>query len=565
MFALCAALLATTSCVEDKFDFSDTDGSRAEIKINNLTIPVNLDSIVLSDILKLDAGSIVKTIDGNYAVSVSGNFSSSPISIKPVSIEIGKMSSVSQDIYDFQGLDVPATEIPTYSTPINHDITEMLVPFEFSSSAVDASIKDINSLSTRWSIRLYITVTDPLAAFKEINFSNLRLRIPKGIVITNANRDADGNVIVEDFTISKGAYTKTLEFNVSTLSPALFAAGEYSFTPGRVAVKGDVGIASGHITAIPEAMIKNKPQKVGFIVLPNLGTLTLTSFTGEIDYSVSNLNPYTVSLKNLPSLLTDPSTRITVTNPQLYLSINNPLAAQGLRPTTSLTLNALRPNETPVEMQPSRALTIGADRGVDGPYTFCLSPLAPYGLEGFPSPEHIPFADLSKILEGQGLPKEIKIAFDAPRVAGKVVDFPIGANFKGIEGRYNFYAPLSFGTGSQVIYTGEEHGWNLDGYRIESLKIEADLDNALPFDIELKADAFIGTSTTMTTSIGTIEVPSGQKKHISFTSKWEAPITNLDGIRYAAKATTVSSSTLSPSTTIKLNNIRITVSGTKTL
>ena len=77
--ALALASLTLSGCIDDKYDLSDVD-TTIGIQVSNLTIPVNLDAITLSNILSLDDGSVIKDVDGYYAVLINGDFTSSDIS-----------------------------------------------------------------------------------------------------------------------------------------------------------------------------------------------------------------------------------------------------------------------------------------------------------------------------------------------------------------------------------------------------------------------------------------------------------------------------------------------------
>ncbi len=79
ILALC---VAAASCVDDNYDLSDID-TTTRVTVDNLTVPMNMDPVVLSDIISIDEGSKIQavTIDGNefYALSQKGDFNSDPI------------------------------------------------------------------------------------------------------------------------------------------------------------------------------------------------------------------------------------------------------------------------------------------------------------------------------------------------------------------------------------------------------------------------------------------------------------------------------------------------------
>ena len=82
MLALVSAV-AFTSCVDDKYDLSDID-TTVRVNVDNLTIPVNIDEIMLSSIL--EESDQLKIVNGQYAISEDGTFESSEIRIGAVTV-----------------------------------------------------------------------------------------------------------------------------------------------------------------------------------------------------------------------------------------------------------------------------------------------------------------------------------------------------------------------------------------------------------------------------------------------------------------------------------------------
>lgn len=79
------ACMPLTGCMDDNYDLSDID-TTAEIKVNDLVVPVNLDAITLSNVFDLEEGSVVKEINGEYVVLVDGEFKSEDIKVNAVSL-----------------------------------------------------------------------------------------------------------------------------------------------------------------------------------------------------------------------------------------------------------------------------------------------------------------------------------------------------------------------------------------------------------------------------------------------------------------------------------------------
>ena len=79
-----------TGCIDNGYDLTDID-TTSEIKVNDLTLPVNLAPVTLSDIIAVGENEDDKvkevTINGKtfYAVEETGSFSSDPLRIDPFS------------------------------------------------------------------------------------------------------------------------------------------------------------------------------------------------------------------------------------------------------------------------------------------------------------------------------------------------------------------------------------------------------------------------------------------------------------------------------------------------
>ncbi len=575
--AIAAVLLSLCACVDNNYDLDNIDKT-VEVKVNDLVVPVNLEAITLSEVFDLDSGSIIKNLGDEYAVLVDGDFSSNAISIAPVTIAGVGIAPITQQIYKYDGNPTlpPGIIVPVGRQTVSYEVGNAATPFEFSSSAIDPSIRSISELETRWNLTVTITVSDPQNTFEKFIFQNLKLRLPGGLAI-EGHTNQGGIVAIPDIVLEGSAKTTIINLPVVSINTAAMGAGEYSFAPGTgggkgtVKFKGNVGIQSALITAVTHPDIANIPASSSITVAPAMSDLSVVSFSGNLEYQLTDFNIAPVELNDLPDLLMDAGTNITIANPQLYLSVNNPMAQYNVGASTGLILTARR------DARPDRSFTtdggarieMGYDKGIDGPYSFCLAPSKPGAYRtGYTDASFIGFKELADVLSGEGLPQTIKVGFDSPRVGpGHVTRFKLdGTPLQPVKGRYTFYAPLALGAGSQVVYKGHDTGWNdktLDKLTVNTLRLDASVDNDLPVDIQLTA---IATHTPQSglpdEVIATVTVPSGSGKKVEMRNT--APIVKLDGVRYEARASVpqdASGKPLRPNGKIKLSNIRVTVGG----
>ena len=178
---------------------------------------------------------------------------------------------------------------------------------------------------------------------------------------------------------------------------------------------------------------------------------------------------------------------------------------------------------------------------------------------------------LSDVLSGNGLPSTIEVSFDDPHVGpGAVTGFALPNTLERVRGAYTFYAPLNLGVNSKIVYDDTSDGWSdetLDKITIQKLKVNATVNNTLPFDIvlsgypvDVNGDQCKDAATGKPVILGNVNVKAGATEAIVLEST--GTITHLDGVRYFATAVvTKDGVTLSPDDIIRLTGIKATVSG----
>ncbi|MDE6572646.1 MAG: hypothetical protein K2L58_05340, partial [Duncaniella sp.] len=355
---------------------------------------------------------------------------------------------------------------------------------------------------------------------------------------------------------------------------------EFSFTPaasgaapGTLSYKGSIGVKGGLVVATVSTTV-NIPSQLTMTLDPTPAAIVIDRFSGRLKYAVDGFNVSSVSLDNLPDVLTQKETNIRIANPQLYLAINNPLAGYGVDAHSGLTLTAVRPGGVfdPFPLPAGSEIFVGHDKGIAGPYNICLSakPVDKF-YPGYEDATRVDYPGLTDVLSGNGLPERIDVSFDNTFIGpSDVADFELGVTLSDIGGKYTFYAPLSFDAGSQIVYSDEDTGWSdetLDKMTIETLGVTAHVENDLPFDIVLSGypldrdgNQCVDPFTNNPVSLGEVRISAGKGSDIRLVT--DGVVTGVDGIRYSARAeVTEGNQTLRPSTTINLTNIRAIVSG----
>ncbi len=573
LFAAMAAL-PLSGCVDDNYDLSDID-TTVRVQVNDLEVPVNLDAITLSNIFDLDDESVVKEIDGAYSVLVDGDFSSEGVKVAKVDLGRPSISPVVVTIGSSSVGDLPS--LPVGQVPVAFPLTDITTDFEFNTSSVDKSILAINNVKTDWVINIALSFDDPSGVIEDMKVSDLRLQLPHGLVTPDYAND-NGVITIGDRTLVNGRLEESIR--VSAIDFSSLDGNEFSFTPdatgaapGTLSYKGSIGVKGGLVVASVSTMV-NIPSQLTMTLDPTPAAIVIDRFSGRLKYAVDGFNVSSVSLDNLPDVLTQKETNIRIANPQLYLAINNPLAGYGVDAHSGLTLTAVRPGGVldPFPLPAGSEIFVGHDKGIAGPYNICLSakPVDKF-YPGYEDATRVDYPGLTDVLSGNGLPERIDVSFDNTFIGpSDVADFELGVTLSDIGGKYTFYAPLSFDAGSQIVYSDEDTGWSdetLDKMTIETLGVTAHVENDLPFDIVLSGypldrdgNQCVDPFTNNPVSLGEVRISAGKGSDIRLVT--DGVVTGVDGIRYSARAeVTEGNQTLRPSTTINLTNIRAIVSG----
>ncbi len=582
--SLTAALLACmplTACFDDNYDLSDID-TTTEIKVNNLVVPVNLDEITLSNVFDLDDESVVKEIDGSYAVLVDGDFKSDDININAVSLAkpVSPASTTTITLLSNTG-GITLPPVSSTEMTLAYEITGFHSAFTYTSANVDKSIRSLSKIAVDWTITVDLTVLNQGNVFNSVAFRNLSLKIPAGLHLSNYDNE-NGIVKLADINLSAGAMTHSVELHVDAIDFSQLTDAEFSFVtdpnfkqPGTLTINGTIGAAGGYVVAVTNKNLTNLPNQTTLTLAPKGTDITVKSIDGSIRYAINDFNVDPVQLNDLPDLLRQQETNITISNPRLYLSINNPMAGYSLDASSGLTLTACREDGSrkPYSLDAGEVINIKHDKGITGPYTFCLAPdpSAAGSFEGFSNPSPVRYQGLGNVLSGNGLPNTIEVAFDDPHVGpGEVKGFTVPQTLQKIEGRYSFYAPLNLGVGSKVVYDDVTDGWSDDTMNkivIEKLKVNASVTNSLPFDIVLSGYPIDANGkqckdivTGAPVSLGEVTVKAGETSPFNLEST--GIIYGVDGVRYYATGVVSKADvTLRPDATIKLSGIKATVSG----
>lgn len=571
---IAALALTLTACVDDKYDLSDIDTtSRFEVK--DLTIPVNLDAVYMTDILKIGEDSKIKivNVDGQdfYAFSETGSFSSDDIYIKKITAKAPTLKSA-QTTLSQSGIAPGTVETLTYN------IHKMGEGFHYQAGTVDESIIEADAIGVQdLQFKIKLTTLGVNDIIESQRFNDLVLELPKGMKATSNQGTYDPATGL--WTIDNLVTTGNISEAVLTVTYIDLKANNVTIAPNHTLdVVGAFNVRSGLLTLTAKKsnnVPASLPETVSFTVDFSIDDMVADTFTGVIQYKFGGFDIKPISLTNLPTLIQGDGTIIRIANPQIYLQLNNPIANDKLRYSADIELSSVREDWGVTTFIPQGSIDVGYGSGIAGPYNFVMSPSA----KSLTVPadfqtdlQHIPFTSLSDILappanmpDASGVPSKIDIKVVNPTVPRQSVNnFALGVTIGGVKGKYEMLAPLALSDGSTIVYTDTEDGWNdedVDAITITKLSATVSVFNSLQFDGELSAYPLDVNGNRIPGVVVTSSKIKGTPDEQVVTIEMTGTITHLDGVTFVARMNSTGDELLAPSESIVLKNIRVKVSG----
>ena len=602
---LTAAGTVFASCVDSNYKLSDLD-TTVGISVNNLTLPLNVDSLVLDQVLDLDDDGKVKrdTLESGdiiYAIIEEGSFESDAIDIpafETESPEIEPITSVltrdkSANIRRRKG-GIEKDGVTSANYPIN--VTDF-TKFE-TTGEVDPSITAIDKIGVNADFGAVINVSENPDLVEKINyisFEDLKMNVPKGLEGTflvsmgkeekNITKCYDNVTGVLDLGKYKEEYGEELQIKVeNTLSELKFNAhvdaidvtkagddvklenGEFRLT-SSVSVDGDIVIYGEDVN--DGFTLDDLPDIINYECTPTLSEIVVSEFTGKIKYDIEDINIDPISLNDIPDMLSQDSTNVKLAKPQIYIRLNNPLAANNLYAEAGLAMVAKRNDGS------EKIVSLGEDKlkMADDYNVFCLTTEGNMPQEEFHSQYkdavNKKFNGFSDILSGNGangLPDKIEIDVVEPMIPEQSIKgFELGQTIEKVQGTYLFYAPLALkDETSFVIYQDTLDGWydeTLEKLSIKKLAVKADVNSEIPLKVELSFHPMDVNGKIIkgvrSSSVTLDATDASQRVEIAM----EGNIEKLDGIIVRAKLCGADGEPIAPSQAINFKNLKIAVDG----
>ena len=572
------------SCVNNSYDLSDID-STVGVKVNDLIVPLNIDAIKLQNMLNLDDDSQVKVINGEYAFLEESTFESDPIEVPSFKIPDPNITPIKETLnlisYDFSTFPI---SIPNDYRIFSAEVNEASTSFNFEVQSIDPTLVKMDEIGTNFLMNITLSVSGLESILDSIEIENLAIQLPKGLKATVSDKKATYNSSTGLLTYSN--------FNLINASQQDKLLKGFTISVSKIDAKqAGLELANGKLTLKTITSLsgkfsiygRNLKESIDMTLLEELKTLTyqfdinfpngdieVTDFTGDLQYQFDGINVSPVFIDDMPNLLNQEGTDIRIANPQIYLSINNPLY-------NDYQLKA----EAGIELipTPKNDLTFESNLTFDKEMNqFCLSPTQPEKMH-ISGSTFVPFTNLGDILSGDELPSKIDIEIIHPEVPQQTVrNFQLGQNLGTVKGSYVFYAPFALTADAQIHYTDTLDGWNDDELKnltVNVLTIKANIQSDIPFGFKAIAYPINKNGDKLTKNGKTIEAilqsigPDGKTHDMlpalantSILINMEGPLKDIDGIILKAILSGAEGNhSLKPNQKIQLTNIQMKVSG----
>lgn len=566
-------LIAATSCVDNDYDLSDID-TTARLQVKELVVPMNIEEAILDQVLDLDDDSEVKKIeleDGSfiYAVKKDGSFNSDPIHISEFTASKPNITPIVSTL-DLVDLRTAAGYVPGGITAY-YDIKTDPTEIKSEASDIDKSIYTVKKLDVNTKIKTTLKVEGLSAdVLKKMKIDDLKVKYPVGLIATTDNGSYDPKTGY--LTFSKPlAPNSQGEIKVTMTITSLDASSPNIQFDGKAHTfkfEDNITVEQGRVNIYADTSL---PDQVTFTVTPDMEAIKVEKFTGSIVYDVGDIDIDPIDISNLPDLINQEGTSISIADPQLYLTLSNPLEeyiADGdvMNLGAGISLKSEREGASKVfALDESRFSTAQDNTG----YTYVLAPKSPEKpIEGYINPQWVKFSSLSNVLDldGKGIPTKIYVDIAEPRIdETNIESLKLGVDLPAVVGNYTFYAPLQLNDGSVIKYVDTIDDWSdedLDKMTITKLNVDFVGSTEVPFELKLKVLPINKTGKPISgVTSNTVTIPA-MSKGTPVNVTIEGEIKELDGIQIEANIVNKGSdTTLAPSMKLIIKDFKAKVSG----
>ena len=596
-----AGNLALTSCsTDDNIDVSDVD-TTIGVKLDNFTVPLGQsEDIQLGDVLDLKEGDCIRTTaNGDYEFFKEGDdVQETDVNVDPV-----KFSNPVTQSFDFEF--TPSTSSARSSRRALPEVItvdkQKINAFNFSNDEVIKEVESLTHASVSSKIKLELKFGSVKDFTKKVS---LALEFPSYLELELDNTSLNGiSISGNKLSLTDIETSADLSFSLKLTGIKDFktskpASGDYVVvSPTEISMNGtvfmDMSIKSADLNtpdledpiAVAALMAKNYKMSAKVIFDEDI---TLTEATGYFNPTIELDDIGDIEIGNdVPDFLKDDDVNLTLSNPNITLSVESNIDAIGVlnatltayykkegKPTETktMTLSNIKTNPHKGDMSGKTKTTIYICRKNEG---------APAGATVIVKDGSDSDLDIAELL--RQIPDKITFKCNAGADKTYLGTIKLGTNNSSakykIKPSYSFGAPLSLVQGSSIAYNDSIVDFYKDiddndiDFRGEAeLVITGKVTNNSPLDLELEPTAIDVNgkplngiklvSTNKIKSNLTDKTPNDLKVILTKNANVNLKDVKFDGIKFKAKAISANATTLNKEKhTIKIEDLKIGVKG----
>ena len=513
-----AGNLALTSCsTDDNIDVSDVD-TTIGVKLDNFTVPLGQsEDIQLGDVLDLKEGDCIRTTaNGDYEFFKEGDdVQETDVNVDPV-----KFSNPVTQSFDFEftpsvsGARSSRRALPEVITVDKQKINA----FNFSNDEVIKEVESLTHASVSSKIKLELKFGSVKDFTKKVS---LVLEFPSYLELELDNTSLNGiSISGNKLSLTDIETSADLSFylkltGIKDFKTSKPASGDYVVvSPTEISMNGtvfmDMSIKSADLNtpdledpiAVAALMAKKYTMSAKVIFDEDI---TLTEATGYFNPQIKLDDIGGIKINDdVPDFLKDDDVNLTLSNPNITLSVESNIDAIGvlnatltayygkdgkLTGTNTMTLSNIKTNPHKGDMSGKTKTTIYICRKAEG---------APAGADTVIVKDKNSDLDIAKLL--RQIPDSITFKCNASADKTYLGTIKLGTNNSSakykIKPSYSFGAPLSLEQGSSIAYNDSIVDFYKDiddndiDFRGEAeLVITGKVTNNSPLDLELKPTA----------------------------------------------------------------------------
>lgn len=597
---LATGLLFLAGCVDDNYDLSDID-TTTELKVTDLTIPIKIKPIVLTNVLdiKEDDPDALITVDRSdpdnpmFVVRKTGDFSADPTTVEKITAASSEIESTTTeatgDIVDYIPRDLSRKHRTVSGPAVKFSVGSSVTTFDYDIKNTDKALFTIshlgleNSKKHRTYIGVRVGSPDIAKVGDRVIFEDVKLQFSENVVVEAPEGCTfkDGILTIPSMEAdASNGFTPYIEIGISEFNfatPIRLKKDTQINEPGQCIISEKVGIKSAELYVMPKG--GSTPDKLPTNITVRsdyyISDLVVENFSGDVRYEVDVNGIPDITLSDIPSFLAGEETNIALYEPKFTLNVDNYLANYNISAISGITLTAQRNNyvSEPISLN---QFEIGS-KGV-GPWKIEMGPRLQNKSEGFTNSYNFP--GLSNLLAGPGLPHSIVVRLTSDKcpksaVLGNARKFPLGRELHSIEGKYTFFSPFAMCDGSTIYYTYETKDWNeeeLDKVKADYVKVSGVATTDIPCSLQLSCSLLDkqgqplpikGSNSFVVPAFATSETGAFELRLDP--ADPAVPFQNIDGVIFTAKATQADNGTpITPNQTITVSDIRFKLTGTYT-